>query len=71
MPKKVKISLSGIVKQIDQATKNLNAAKGKAVTAKEKKELALKIKHLTAIKKEVKANCPKGAQGLNIIVPEK
>ena len=71
MPKKVEISLSGIVKQIDEATKKLNAAKGKATTASEKKKLAIKIKKLNAIKKEVKANCPGGAKGLNIIVPEK
>jgi len=67
MPKKVKISLSGIVKQIDQATKNLNAAKGKAVTASEKKEVTAKIKKLNGIKKHVKGIC----HGLNVIVPEK
>jgi hypothetical protein len=65
MPKKVTISLSGIVKQIDQATGKLSAARGKAATGLEKRELAAKIKNLKKIKKLVREHC----RGLNIIVP--
>jgi len=67
MPKKVKISLKGIVQQIDQATKHLEAAKGKVATAMEKKELEAKIKDLKEIKKDLKQIC----LGLNILVPPK
>ena len=66
MPKKVTISLSGIVKQIDQATGRLSAAKNKATTGLEKQRLAVKIKKLKKIKSQVQMYC-KG--GLNLTVP--
>jgi hypothetical protein len=69
MPKKVSISLSDIVKQIDQATTKLAAARGKVLTNVEKQKLAAKIKNLKKIKGWVQDNCPKGKPGLTIIVP--
>jgi len=70
MPKKV-ISLSGIVKQIDQVTKKLAAAEGKSVTGAEKKKLTTIVKNLNKIKKEVTKNCPKGKSSYGIVVLEK
>jgi hypothetical protein len=69
MPKKVKISLTGIVNQIDQATRKLSRARGKAATRREKQKLAAKIKNLKSIKAQVKQLCPTGARGLTILVP--
>jgi len=66
MPKKVTISLSNIVKQIDKATQELSTTKTKAITSAEKQSLALKIKNLKKIKGSVKEICPKGKNGLNI-----
>ena len=60
MPKKVTISLHGIVNQIDLAEKKLAAAEKKAVTQAEKKELAVKVSNLKKIKALVVKNCPKG-----------
>jgi hypothetical protein len=65
MTKKVTISLRGIVKQIDQATRQLSAARTRATTGMEKQRLAVKIKKLKKIKSQVKTYC----RGLNIIVP--
>ena len=53
MPKKVTISLHGIVNQIDAATKKLTKAKTDAVTAVEKQQLGVKIQNLKKIKSEV------------------
>jgi hypothetical protein len=60
MPKKVTISLHGIVNQIDAATKKLMKAKTDAVTAIEKQQLGVKIQNLKKIKSQVVLNCPKG-----------
>jgi len=64
MPKKVIISLHGIVKQIDLATERLSAARAKATTGLEKRSLAVKIRKLRQIKKLVQVPC----HGLNITV---
>jgi hypothetical protein len=71
MPKKVTISLHGIVKQLDEAEKKLAAAHKKAVTAVEKTQLAAKIKNLKKIRSEVIKNCPKGKPAYNIVALEK
>jgi len=65
MTKKITISLSGIVKQIDQATRQLSAAKGEATTRREKQILAVNIRKLKKIRREVQMRC----RGLNITVP--
>lgn len=69
MPKTISISLTGIVKQIEEAEKKLANAETKALTGQEKKKLAVKIKNLKKIKKLVKENCPKGKIGYTIVVP--
>lgn len=61
-PKTIYVSLKEIVKDIDQATEKLSAAKTKAVSGKEKQRLAAKIKSLKKIKKEVQAVCYQAAQ---------
>jgi hypothetical protein len=58
MPKKVIISLHGIVNQINLAEKKLAAAQKKAITPGEKKELGVKISELKT--------CPKGKPSYNI-----
>lgn len=68
MPKKV-VSLHGIVKQIEEATKKLKAAEGEVTTSGEKKKLATIIKNLNKIKNEVKNNCPKGKSSYGIAIP--
>jgi hypothetical protein len=65
MPKKVIISLKGIVKQIDQATGKLSDARSRVAGGLEKQRLAAKIKNLNKIKRQVREEC----HGLNIIVP--
>jgi hypothetical protein len=65
MPKKIIISLKGIVKQIDLATGELSAASAKATSGLEKQKLTAKIKGLNKIKKQVREKC----RGLNITVP--
>jgi hypothetical protein len=71
MPKKVTISLHGIVNQIDQAEKKLTAAHKKAVSNVEKKQLEAKIKHLKKIRSEVIKDCPKSKPAYNIVALEK
>lgn len=73
MPKKVRVSLKGIVREIDKATKGLSGAKVKAATAMEKKRLAVKIQNLKKIKKNVEIVClpVPGVPGLNIVVNTK
>lgn len=65
MPKKIKVSLSGIVQQIDKVTEKLEAAKKSAAKAPMKKKLEIKIKKLKKIEKEVCALC----RGMNPIPP--
>ena len=67
MPKKVTISLHGIVNQINQAEKKLTAAHKKAVTSVEKAQLATKIKNLKKIRSEVVKNCPKSKPNYGIV----
>jgi len=64
MSKKVTISLSGIVKEIDKATGQLSAAKRKAAARREKQSLAVNIKKLKKIRYEVQMRC----RGLTIAV---
>jgi hypothetical protein len=66
MPKKVIISLHGIVNQINLAEKKLAAAQKKAITPGEKKELGVKISDLKKIKAQVLKTCPKGKPSYNI-----
>ncbi len=66
MPKKVTISLHGIVNQIDAATKKLSNAKANAITSGEKQQLGVKIQNLKKIKSEVILNCPKGKPSYGI-----
>lgn len=66
MPKKVTISLHGIVNQIVAATKKLESAKAKAITPAEKQELGVKIQNLKKIRSEVILNCPKGKPSYGI-----
>lgn len=65
MPKALKLSLSGIAKQIDASVKALNDAKTETRNPKAKKELVVKIRNLKRAKKDVQELC----RGLNIIVP--
>jgi hypothetical protein len=67
MAKKVTISLHGIVKQIEIATKKLEGAKSKAVTGAEKQQLGVKIKNLKGIRSLVIQNCPKSKPSYGII----
>ena len=65
MPKKIKISLRGIVEQIDQAEGRLTEA-GSTVTSKpEKKKLAAKVKKLKKARALVKTAC----RTYTVIVP--
>jgi hypothetical protein len=66
MPKKVTISLHGIVKQIDEATKKLDKVKSKAITGVEKQQLAVKVQNLRKIRAQVIVNCPKGKPSYGI-----
>ena len=70
MPKKITISLHGIVDQIEAATKKLVKAKADAVTAAKKQQLGVKIQNLEKIKSQVIVNCPKGkpSYGIKAIV---
>jgi len=71
MAKKVTISFHSIVKQIDEAAGKLSKAHTKAVTATEKKKLAVKLKKLKSIRSLVIQVCPKGNHAYNIIALEK
>ncbi len=62
-----KISLSGIVKQIDKSTKELTKAEVRTPNLVEKKRLNAKIKNLRRAKKLVEQTC----HGLSIIIPGK
>jgi hypothetical protein len=64
MPKKIIISLSGIVQQIDEAIGKLSSAKGKAANVLEKRKLDVKIRKLKQVRKEAREPC----RGLNIEV---
>jgi hypothetical protein len=66
MPKKVIISLHGIVRQIEIATKKLHWAKTKAISGAEKQQLEAKIKNLKTIRSLVIKNCPKGKPSYGI-----
>jgi len=70
MPKKVVISLHGIGKQIDLATKKLTKAKGKTLMKAERQTVNAAIKTL----KEIKAAlpCPKkpASKSYGIVVTE-
>jgi hypothetical protein len=67
MPKKVTISLHGIVRQIKIATKKLEKAEAKAITAAEAQQLASKVKNLKAIEVLVIKNCPKSKPSYGIV----
>ena len=71
MPKKVIVSLHGIVDRIDATIKKLAQGQSKALTQAEKKSLAVKIKSLKKIRKEVTNNCPKSKPSYGIIILEK
>lgn len=70
MPKKVTISLHGIVRQIEIATNKLQRAKTGAISNAEKQQLAVKIKNLHSIRSLVIKNCPKSkpSYGISAIV---
>jgi hypothetical protein len=57
MPKTVTISLSGITRAIETAVSALKDAQGSTTDPKVKKQLAIKIKKLKAIAKDVKLQC--------------
>ncbi len=67
MPKKIIISLHGIVKQIEIATRKLHGAKTKAITGNERQQLEVKIKNLKAIQSLVIKNCPKSKPSYGIV----
>ena len=67
MPKKLVISLKGIVAAIEEVQAELLAAENMAATSAEKKKLAAKIKKLDKVAYTVKASCPKGKNGYNIV----
>ena len=69
MPKKVTVSLKGIVKEIDEATKKLSGAKNKAISGLDKKKLAVKINNLKKIRAAVKANCATTSQSKPLPLP--
>ncbi|MGB7848206.1 MAG: hypothetical protein WBL63_21525 [Candidatus Acidiferrum sp.] len=62
MPKKVTVSLKGIVKEIDAVTGKLSDLKGKAITSQEKQRLAANIEGLKKIRAEVRERCPKSGR---------
>ena len=66
--KKIVIRLKGIVEQIEKAQKELKEAQEIASVVK-RESLAVKIKNLENIKREVALNCPKGKNSFNIVVP--
>jgi hypothetical protein len=55
--KKFSVKLSSIAKEIDKATKKLKAIRSK-VSPKERKRLALDIKHLNVARASVAKGCP-------------
>jgi hypothetical protein len=67
MPKKVTISLHGVVNQIKAATAKLAKARNRAISGAEKQQLAVKIKNLEKIKSLVIKNCPKSKPAYGII----
>ena len=69
MPKKVKVSISAIVKEVNKALKELEKGEALAVSAKEKTLICARIKKLQKAKKELSASCPKGSRSMTIIVP--
>jgi hypothetical protein len=62
-----KISLSGIVKQIDKSAKELSKAETKTPNLVEKRKLNAKIKKLDRARKLVEETC----HGLSILIPGK
>jgi hypothetical protein len=62
-----RISLSGIVKQIDKSTKELSKAETKTPNLVERRRLNAKIKKLGQAKRLVQEIC----HGLTIIIPGK
>jgi len=69
MPKTVKVSISAIVKGINQALKELEKGKALAHSAQEKTVISAKIKKIHKAKKALSASCPKGSKSMTIIVP--
>ena len=69
MPKKVKVSISAIVKEVDKALKELEKGKALAVSPKEKSSIAARIKKIRKADKELKASCPTGRHSMTIIIP--
>jgi TusA-related sulfurtransferase len=69
MPKKVKVSISAIVKEVNKALKELEKGEALAVSAKEKSSIAARIKKLEKAEKELKASCPKGSHSMTIVIP--
>jgi hypothetical protein len=67
MPKKITISLRGIVEKIDKAQVELKEAK-KIANLATKQSLTVKIQNLQNIKEAVVSNCPKGKSSFNIVV---
>ncbi|HET7108575.1 MAG TPA: hypothetical protein VFI38_17305 [Candidatus Acidoferrum sp.] len=68
MAKKIKVSLKEIGKQIDRVEAKLSAGARAVASPAEKKRLAVKIKSLKKVKKELMLIC-KGSY--NLIVPTK
>jgi hypothetical protein len=59
MPKKVKVKLNGIGKEIDLAERQLSAAGRKVKSREEKKKVAAKVKKLKKAKAMIKVLCRK------------
>jgi G:T/U-mismatch repair DNA glycosylase len=67
MPKKIAVSLHGIVKQIDLAARKLSDAERRAITGAEKRKLRATIKALKKARVEVIKRC--GGKSYGIAVP--
>jgi hypothetical protein len=67
MPKKIAVSLHGIVKQIDLASRKLSKAEHKALTSVEKQKLRATIKTLKKVRGEIIERC--GGRSYGIAVP--
>jgi len=68
MPKKITVSLKGILREIEKTKKQLKKAEKKAARSSDKKLLALAIKNLTAAGGEVKVACKNGEPAMNYVV---
>ena len=68
MPKKVTISISAIVKDVDKALEKMKAGKALAPTLQEKSLILAKIKLIKQARKELYASC-KGGKSMTVTVP--